>query len=164
MRTIPVLSALCLSLGLAGGAEAHVSVTPAAAQPGAIVEASFKVGHGCGDAATTAVSITAGGPAKLVHPMDAKGWTMAGVRKNNKVVGATWTAGAGAAMPEGFLMHVELPAQKGPLYFDVTQTCGAVQVQWTERPAADGKKLEHPAPMIDVGGKAPAPSSGDHHH
>ena len=165
MKTLAVLPALVVLLGFAGAAEAHVGVTPAAAAPGTIVEASFKVGHGCGSAATTAISVMAAGEAKLVHPMDTKGWTTAAIKKDGKTIGATWTAsGASAAPPEGFLMHVELPATKGPFYFDATQICGDTQVKWNERPKGDGAKLEHPAPMIDIGGKAPAPGAEEHHH
>jgi uncharacterized protein YcnI len=164
MKSVAVLPAILVSLGVVGAAHAHVGVTPAAAAPGTIVEASFKVGHGCGDAATTAVTIVAAGPAKLVHPMDAKGWTTAVIKKDGKTVGATWTAGPSAAAPEGFLMHVDLPTQTGPFYFDATQTCGATEVKWNEHPKGDGAKLEHPAPMIYVGGKAPAAGAADHHH
>lgn len=165
MKSLAILSTVLLSLGFAGAASAHVGVTPAAAAPGTIVEASFKVGHGCGSAVTTGITILAAGEAKLVHPMDAKGWTTAVIKKDGKTVGATWTAAApGAAAPEAFLMHVELPAKAGPFYFDATQICGETQVKWNEHPKGDGAKLEHPAPMIDVGGKAPAAGAADHHH
>ena len=165
MKPLAILPAVMLSLGLAGAAHAHVGVTPSVAAPGTIVEATFKVGHGCDKAATTALSVRATSPAKMVHPMDVKGWTTALIKKDGKTVGATWTANTpDAALPDAFLMHVELPTAKGPFYFDATQICGDKQVRWNEQPKGDGAKLEHPAPMIDIGGKAPAAGAEEHHH
>jgi uncharacterized protein YcnI len=165
MKSFALLPVLLLSLGVAGAAQAHVGVTPSVAAPGTIVEAAFKVGHGCDKAAVTSLSVLAAGPAKLVHPMDSKGWTTALIKKDGKTVGATWTATTpGAALPEAFLMHVELPTAKGPFYFDATQICGDTQIKWNEQPKGDGAKLEHPAPMIDIGGKAPAAGAEEHHH
>lgn len=155
-----VLPALFLALPV--GAQAHVVLLETSAQPGARHTARLRVGHGCGDAATTAITVQIPPGVSDVVPAQPPGWTVASIRSGNRITAVTWKDGA---LPNGkpgdFPITMTLPRQPGVLAFPATQSCGTTEVAWTQVAARPGDKVERPAPLLTLAaaGNAPAASA-----
>jgi periplasmic copper chaperone A len=149
MRNKFLLSILLTILPAA--AMAHVTLTEPQALPGAHYLAHFKVGHGCDGSPTTALSIAIPEGVSGVTPEAKPGWKAELVRDGNRVSAVNFSGGAIAATaPDEFVVAMVLPNTLGPLVFATTQTCEKGTENWAELPAADGHKLQNPAPILTV--------------
>jgi len=147
------LSACLLAIPVTAPLTAHarVALQEASAPAGMKYTARFRVGHTCGNAPTTALSIQI--PAAILDatPYQQGGWTLASVRSGNRVSMVTWKGGSIAPGKVGnFNISMTLPRQPGVLAFPAVQTCGATETAWNQIAATPGQKLERPAPLLTL--------------
>lgn len=164
------LASLTLTVGSACAAApalAHIVADPAAAPGGAYQVIRFRVGHGCGEAATTALRVETPAGLAQARPQPKPGWALSIAREpaagggEGRVAAVTWRGELPADQFDEFALLVKLPETPGPLYFPTVQTCGGEEAQWTEIPEAGETGLSHPAPAVQV---TPATASDAHHH
>jgi hypothetical protein len=157
---------LLLAAALAAPAGAHVVMAPAEAMAGSYYAGEFRIGHGCGEAATTAVRIEVPEGVLTARPRPKPGWTIEveraplatpvvseGKAQRDHVSAIIWRGNLPADQFDGFGLMLKLPkAASGPLYLPVRQTCGGETVTWGEIPAAGQRwgALKHPAPMLTL--------------
>jgi copper(I)-binding protein len=139
---------LVLLLAAASPAAAHVTLDPAEAQPATYTRLAFRVGHGCGGAATTAIEVALPAGMTVAQPMPKPGWDIA-VEPGISIV---WRGGPlpGAYYDE-FVMMVRTPDRGGEaLAFPVTQRCGEAVAAWTQLAVASEARPRFPAPMLQL--------------
>lgn len=166
---------LLISAALATSAQAHVVMAPAEATAGSYYAGEFRIGHGCDDAATTAVRIEVPEGVLTARARPKPGWTVEvervplvtpvmseGKEQRDRVSAITWRGSLPADQFDGFGVMLKLPkGQAGPLYLPVRQSCDGKTVEWKEIPA-EGQSwgsLKHPAPVVAL-----APASSGHGH
>jgi len=155
LRIFLCLSSLASVLAI-HPAQAHVSLSPASAAPGARLTAHFRVGHGCNGSPTIALTVTIPPGVTNVTPADQQGWSIATVRQGARIIAVTWKGGELAAdKPGEFVMSMILPANGTQLAFPATQLCRNGEEAWNEMPMA-GMKMTHPAPVLLLAAAAPA--------
>jgi uncharacterized protein YcnI len=142
-------------------AAAHVVADPGRAEAGAYQAVVFRVGHGCGDAATTALRIEIPFEMASARPRPKPGWTLEIERQDGKVTAVTWRGELPGDQFDEFAVLFKLPEQAATLYFPTVQSCGADDSQWTEIPSA-GERASHPAPALVVTPKAAAAETHQH--
>lgn len=150
---------------LAAPAAAHIVIEPAAAPAGGYYAGRFRVGHGCGTAATTALRVEL--PAAIIsaRPQPKPGWTVEiervplaqavrgeGGEIRERVAAITWRGRLPADQFDEFGMMFKLPAEAGALYFPAVQSCDGKEQRWTTVPAAgqDWHGVPNPAPVLTV--------------
>jgi periplasmic copper chaperone A len=149
MRNKFLLSILFASLPLT--AMAHVTLTEPEAKPGTHYLAHFKVGHGCDGSPTTALSISIPEGVSAVEPQAKPGWKADLVYDAKRISAVNFSGGTIAAnAPDEFAIAMTLPKTLGPLIFTANQTCEKGSENWSELPAADGHKLQNPAPILKL--------------
>jgi copper(I)-binding protein/uncharacterized protein YcnI len=130
---------------------AHVILAEPQARPGSQYNAHFKIGHGCDGSPTVALTITMPDDVSMVAPQEKPGWKMQVTRRDTKITAVTYSGGRLAGdMPGEFIVIMTLPDKLGPLAFPATQTCEKGSESWSELPAADGHKLQNPAPLLTL--------------
>ena len=164
--SIAAACALCLG----GPSFAHVVLQDSAAAAGSSYRATFRVGHGCGDEATTAMRVTIPAGFNGAQPMPKAGWTVStkigplalpyeshGKKYTEGVLEISWTAnGPENALPaayyDEFVLRGTTPAKPGPLWFKVLQSCAQCANDWAEVPASGSstKGLKSPAALLEV--------------
>jgi uncharacterized protein YcnI len=164
--SIAAACALCLG----NSSFAHVVLQDSAAAAGSSYRAAFRVGHGCGDEATTAMRITIPAGFNGAQPMPKAGWTVStkigplaapfdshGKKYTEGVLEISWTAnGPENALPaayyDEFVLRGTTPAKPGPLWFKVLQSCAKGANDWAEVPASgtSTKGLKSPAALLEV--------------
>jgi uncharacterized protein YcnI len=132
--------------------------------------ATFRVGHGCGDEATTAMRISIPAGFNGAQPMPKAGWTVStkigplaapyeshGKKYTEGVLEISWTAKSPenalpAAYYDEFVLRGTTPAKAGPLWFKVLQSCAKGANDWAEVPASgtSTKGLKSPAALLEV--------------
>lgn len=159
-----------LTLGLAGAASAHVTVTPSDTGAGAYTVLTFAVGHGCDGSPTTGITISVPEGINAVTPTRNDYYDVTkqtekltppvtdahGNELTERVGTVTYTART--ALPDGFRdtfeLSVQIPedAEGSDLTFPVIQTCEKGETAWTQVPAAGQSEddLESPAPGFEV--------------
>lgn len=106
---------------------------------GSSYEAAFRVGHACqGAHATTALAVRLPRGFTLQDVPAHAGWTTEIDRSGDGTV--RWTADSAAqALPghqkSDFVLRGKLPAEAGPLYFKVLQTCDVGTADWAQLPS-----------------------------
>ena len=155
-----LLAGAALIAALPSTAAAHVAADPGRASAGANQAVVFRVGHGCGEAATTALRIEIPSEMASARPQPKPGWTLEIERQDGTVTAVTWRGELPDDQFDEFAMLFKLPDQPATLYFPTVQSCGADESQWTEIPSA-GERASHPAPTLVVTPKAAA--AGTHH-
>ncbi|WP_244457978.1 YcnI family protein [Roseomonas fluvialis] len=156
-------SALILAIALALPtlpAAAHVSIDPAQAAPHAYVRAALRVPHGCGDAATTRITVRLPEGVTAARPMPKPGWTLVTTPRE----GAPEPTGHGAVRDLGtvtweggrlpnehydeFVLRFRVPnTPDATLWFAVRQDCeGGASVNWAEIPAEGRRLSDYPHP------------------
>lgn len=159
LKSATVAAALAASTPAVG----HVSVHPQSAAAGAYQVLRFGVGHGCGDQATTAVSLEIPAGVSVARPQPKPGWTLEIAREGEAVRALTWRGGPlPADQFDEFVLLVRLPEASGPLAFPARQSCGPVETLWNELPANGASRPKRPAPILDVQPKT-SPSGHDQH-
>ena len=175
-------AALAGAIALAGlPAAAHVVLEWPAALAGTAYKASFKVGHGCGASPTRQIVVDIPAGVQGARPMPRPGWDLVieraalatpylhhGKTVTEDVVRVTWTARTPDdqlqnAHYDEFVLHAQLPAQAGPLYWPVVQACDPGRIDWTEvpRPGQNPAELKAPAAVLEI---LPAGHAGAHSH
>lgn len=164
--SIAAACALCLG----NSSSAHVVLQDSAAAAGSSYRAAFRVGHGCGDEATTAMRITIPAGFNGAQPMPKAGWTVStkigplpvpfdshGKTYTEGVLEISWTAnGPENALPaayyDEFVLRGTTPVKAGPLWFKVLQSCAKGANDWAEVPVSgtSTKGLKSPAALLEV--------------
>lgn len=167
---VKLLAFVCLGVVFATPAFAHVTLAVQKASPGESYKAVFRVPHGCGGAATTAIRIRIPEGFIDVKPMPHAGWKLATktgpYHKSYKVYGATLKSGVtevdftGGNLPDAwydeFVVTGMIAGSFKPgdvLYFPLVQMCGkSASEHWIEIPKAGQKTgdLKQPAPHLDI--------------
>lgn len=141
-------------------ADAHVTVDPAQAAPHAYVRAALRVGHGCGTAATTRLTVRLPEGVTGARPMPKPGWTIVltpregtapagGHGSAPEVATITWEGGK---LPneyyDEFVLRFRAPNEPGAtLWFQVRQECeGGAVTDWAEIPAEGRRISDYPHP------------------
>jgi len=177
-----LISFLCAAtlLALSTASSAHVVLDEPAALAGSSYRATFRVGHGCNGSPTTAIRVVLPAGVRGAKPMPKAGWTLAlgraalaqpydshGKTVREDVVEISWTASAPEhALPDAwydeFVLRATLPAQAGPLWFRVVQTCASGQLDWADIPVqgTSTRGLKAPAVLLDV---LPSSMTGHRH-
>lgn len=160
--------AALLTLGLATGASAHVTVTPGEATADSYAVLTFGVPHGCDGSATTEVAIQIPAEITSVTPTVNPNWTVEMVMADldppvtdshgnelaERVDRVVYSANT--PLPDGlrdaFELSVRLPDLPGEtLAFPTVQTCEEGDVAWTQvAEDGDGHDLETPAPLVHL--------------
>ena len=156
-----LLAGAALVAALPSTAAGHVAADPGRASAGAYQAVVFRVGHGCGEAATTALRIEIPTEMASARPQPKPGWTLEIERQDGKVTAVTWRGELPDDQFDEFAMLFKLPDQPATLYFPTVQSCGADESQWTEIPSA-GERASHPAPALVVTPKAAAAETHQH--
>jgi uncharacterized protein YcnI len=165
LRIARIAAAFVLASGLSAGmADAHVELAAQSAVAGSDFTAVFRVEHGCGNDATTAMRIRLDDRIVSVTPVAKPGWTAQVTQASANPTGGaapgarrevSWTGGTiPAHSPGEFQMRVKLPdAPLGAvIYFPVVQECGSATVRWIETPLPGEslESLDHPAPFVTL--------------
>ncbi|WP_082618373.1 YcnI family protein [Oerskovia sp. Root22] len=168
LLTVAAATTTLLALG-ASGASAHVSVDPDTTTAGSYALLTFGVPHGCGESATTKVSVQIPEPITSVTPTVNPGWdvekvmvTLAtpiddghGGQLTERVGEIVYTARS--PLPDGYrdalVLSTKLPDTVGEtLVFPTVQTCQEGESAWVQV-AAEGEDphdLDLPAPVLTV--------------
>lgn len=164
------LVAACATCVCAGSAFSHIVLAEPAALAGTSYRATLRVGHGCGDAPTTAIRVLVPAGMTGAQPMPKAGWTLStvvgplaqpysdhGKPVTEGVTEIRWTASSPeSALPSAyydeFVLRGGLPRQAGPMWFKVLQTCAQGAIDWAEVPAAgqSAHGLKAPAALLDI--------------
>lgn len=165
----PLGAAALLTLGLAGPASAHVSITPSDTAAGAHTVLTVSNGHGCEGSPTTEITISMPEQVNAVTPtrnplydvtkqvvtLDEPLTDVHGNTVTERVESVVYTART--ALPEGyrdaFELSLQLPETPGEtLVFPVIQTCEEGEIPWVEVPTEgqDPEELERPAPTVTI--------------
>lgn len=159
-KTVCLLkTAAFLLLVGAAPAAAHVALAETSAPAGSYSVATFRAGHGCGDAPTVAITVAVPAAVVTARPQPKPGWTIEVARSGEKVTAITWKGGLlPADQFDAFALLLHLPDALGALAFPVTQTCTGAVAKWDQPPGGDPR---FPAPVLTV--VAPDPHAGMHH-
>lgn len=172
--------ALCAAVTVAVPAFSHISLAEGQAPAGSTYKAVFGVGHGCAGSATTGLEVRLPPGFQGAKPMPKAGWTVStqlgqlarpydshGKRVTEDVTLVSWrAANQEAALADAhydeFVLRGKLPAEAGPLWFKVLQTCASGRNDWSELPATGTSTLglKSPAVLLNVRSDA----AGQHHH
>jgi uncharacterized protein YcnI len=156
-----------LLTALATPAFAHITLETGSAPVGSGYKAVLRVPHGCGGAATTAITLKVPEGFISAKPMPKAGWTLdikTGDYANTyKLYGADVKSGAteiswsGGNLPDNeydeFVVRGTLADSLKPgdtLYFPVLQSCGDKEDAWIAIPAAGQPEPETPAPGLKL--------------
>jgi uncharacterized protein YcnI len=143
---------------------AHVAAEPRQAPAGAYQVIAFRVGHGCGKSATTALRIELPAGLASARPQPKPGWTLKIERDGDQPTAIVWTGNLLGDQFDEFAILTKLPDQPGPLYFPAIQTCGDDEAAWNQIPDPGDApaSLDHPAPSLLV--TPPTGAAETHHH
>ncbi|MBL8551400.1 MAG: YcnI family protein [Hyphomonadaceae bacterium] len=180
-RALLALGLAAALLAHAASAAAHVVFAEPQAQGGAYYAGFLRVSHGCGTSPTISVRVDIPPGVLMARPQPKPGWRLSVAREplaepipseggsiTERVVSITWRGRLPADQFDQFGVMMKLPAQAGPLYFFVTQTCARGERSWSQVPA-EGQpwgSVESPAPVLTLAapqGAAPE-TSHDHRH
>ncbi len=148
---------------LAGTAHAHVTLEQHEIAAGATGKITYRVPHGCKDAATTALHMKIPEGFAHVKPMPKAGWDLATERTGDAVSEVVWSNGS---LPDDFYDEFSLrgtvggDVAPGPMFFGVEQDCGAAKAMWTDTSADD--EIETASPRLIV--VAAGAGDGGHDH
>jgi len=158
-----------ITLGLAGPASAHVTVTAEDTAAGSFTVVTMSVPHGCDGSPTTKVAIQIPEDILAVTPTRNPYYDVAekieklpepvtdahGNEVTERVASVEYTAKT--PLPDGerdaFELSLQLPEKAGEtLAFPAVQTCEKGETAWTEVPTGDqdAEELEHPAPAFEI--------------
>jgi periplasmic copper chaperone A len=153
-------------------ARAHIVLEQASAPAGAYQKLTFRVGHGCGESATTGLTVILPEAITGAKPMPKAGWSLSTAQaplntpleSHGKTITSTVreVSWKGGPLPDAwydeFSIQVKLPQTPGKYYFKVIQLCEKGRMDWVETPAASGAVPKAPAPVLDV-----VPAAGQAH-
>lgn len=182
MKFLSTIKIIALCAGVAGATPvfSHISLAQGQAPAGSSYKAVFGVSHGCAGSATTGLDVYLPAGFQGARPMPKAGWTVTtrvdklaapytshGKTVTDDVMLVSWrAANREAALADAhydeFVLRGKLPAQAGPLWFKVLQTCESGRNDWSELPATgtSTQGLKSPAVLLDVR----PDGAGQHHH
>jgi uncharacterized protein YcnI len=145
-----------VTLMVSGVSYAHVEPDPIAVEAGKSATVGFAPGHGCDGSPTISLAFKVPATVTDAVPVDKAGWT--GEAKDGVV---TFSGGSVDATvdTERFEITFTAPAEAGPIYFPVVQTCVKGAISWIDPPNADGSEAEFASPAVMV--TAGPPTSAD---
>lgn len=162
-------------------AQAHVTLEQPSAPAGSTYKAVLRVGHGCEGAPVHTLTVRLPAGFRGAKPMPKAGWTLT-VRKaklaqpydnhghtvTEDPVEISWRANSREdwlddAWYDEFIVRGQLPAQPGPLWFQVIQACEKASIEWVQVPEAgiSTQGLKAPAALLHV---LPAHPATEHVH
>lgn len=160
MSRIP--SAVLAAALAASPAAAHITLETGQAPASSTYRATFRITHGCGEAATTRLTIRLPEGVTQARPMPKPGWTIRIATRGEAPSGHGAIADAAEIVFEGgrlpnehydeFVVRLRLPDRPGELlYIPVLQECdgGAISA-WVEIPEP-GRRVSdyrYPAPAL----------------
>jgi len=164
----------CIGIG-----NAHIVFTDQLAAAGSYYKGTLRVGHGCGDASTTAIVVKIPAGFEGAKPQPKFGWTLTikkellskpykshGRTITEDVVEIKWEASSqDFYLPneqfDEFSFFTHLPAKPGAYWVGVRQECTKGINDWAEVPAfgTSTKGLKTPAALLEL-----IPSQGQHEH
>lgn len=170
----------CTLATLSSWAHAHVVLSEPKAVAGSYYKATLRVTHGCNGSPTRGLVVQVPDGFQAAKPQPKTGWVIAtrkaklakpyashGKTVTDDVVELRWSAATqDAALPDEqfdeFAFMGRLPAQAGPLWVKVLQSCENGQSDWSDIPAqgTSTRGLKSPAALLEV---QPAPTH-EHHH
>ncbi len=162
--------AACALFLCATASFSHIVLEAKAAQVGTRYQAAFLVGHGCAGSPTTSVDVQIPAGFEGAMPLAKAGWLVAVERSklakpyvhNGKSISedvsrVRWTAsGKEFALADGtrekFELIGKLPADAGPLWFKILQTCESGSNNWAQIPSqgVSTSGLKTPAAFLNV--------------
>ena len=166
----------------AAPAFAHMSLETKSAPASSTYKAVFILGHGCAGSATNQIAIQLPEGFQGARPYPKAGWTVTahkaklakpydnhGKAVTEDVSVVTWKANSkDAAVPDAFadefVLRGKTPANVGPAWFKVLQTCDKGSENWADVPAS-GKAttgLKSPAVLLDITPAAAADGHAGH--
>ena len=162
-------SLACLSLCAAAAAQAHVVLEYQVAPAAASYKATFKVGHGCGAAATRQFIVDIPEAMQGARPMPKAGWRIAIEKDGERVTRVTWTARTpDDELPsdyyDEFALLSRTPAQAGAVYWPVVQVCDTGRAEWVQVPAPGQRLSERKSPAAVLEVLPPAGAGQAHSH
>jgi periplasmic copper chaperone A len=157
-------------LMLATASFSHVVLQDQAALASTSYRATLRVGHGCDGSPVTGVRVIIPAGFKGAKPMPKAGWVLAiktaklskpydnhGKQVTDDVSEVTWTARSKEdwlqdAWYDEFVLRGGLPAEAGPMWFKVLQTCEKGSIDWADVPASGNstKGLKTPAALLEI--------------
>jgi uncharacterized protein YcnI len=165
----PLGAAALLTLGLAGPASAHVTITAEDTAAGAYTVLTVSVPHGCEGSPTTGITIQVPEEIasvtptrnplyeveKKIVPLDEPITDAHGNEITERVGEVTYTATTPLAdgYRDTFELSLQLPETPGEtLVFPIIQTCQQGESAWVEVPVEgqDPEELERPAPAVTI--------------
>ena len=183
MRLVRNPLRILLALGLFSAVThsfAHVVLAEPATLANTSYRAMLRVGHGCAGAPTTAIRFTMPANFRGAKPMPKAGWVVSvkwanldkpydqyGKQVTEDVSEISWTAASKDNwLPDNFYDEFVLrglPAQAGPMWFKVLQTCTAGSADWAQVPASGiaTYSLKTSAALLVV---IPSEQVGGHQH
>ena len=166
-RTALSLSACLLTFITASPAFSHVTLEQREAAIGGPAKLTFRVPHGCGNHATTAVRVAIPEGFIAAKPMPKPGWKLKvssgayarthdyfhGTKLSEGTKEIAWSGNLPAAYYDEFVISGFLSADLTPgatLYFPVVQDCKKDRHRWIEIPAPgqNAHDLKEPAPGL----------------
>ena len=157
------LSFFLLVILINGSAYAHATVFPKQAVQGSYQKLSFGISHGCEGSTTVEVIIDLPESIMGAKPMPKAGWTVdAEIRElekpymsHGKVISKDvkvirWKGSLLDSHYDEFVVMTKLWEKSGLVALPVTQICKEGRLDWNQLPDVTGKRLEYPAPILDV--------------
>lgn len=153
------------ALVLAPAAAAHVTANPGEAPAGAFAVVSFRVPHGCEDAATTSLSVQIPAGVSSVAPQAVPGWEVStttgelpepieseGETITEGITAVTWTGGPlDPHQYTDFGISMRMPDRPGEtIWFPAIQRCGAAVTRWITIPEDGQPEPDTPAPGVEL--------------
>ncbi|CAM3230740.1 hypothetical protein PSET11_00874 [Arthrobacter ulcerisalmonis] len=167
--TAATAATAALLLAAAGGASAHVGVTPDKTSANSYALLTFGVPHGCEESPTTKVAITLPQELNDAQPTVNPNWTVekvteqlaepkkladgSSITKRTSQIVYTAKTPLDHELRDALVLSLKLPDLVGTtLNFPTLQTCETGQTDWSEIPAAgqDPHSLKAPAPSITI--------------
>lgn len=168
------------AFAIPAAAFAHVVFAETEAAPNAYYAGFIRVSHGCGESPTRSIRVEIPDGVNIARPQPKPGWTLSvergplaapirnemGDPVTERVTAITWSGELPADQFDVFGIMMKLPAQVGPLYFPVTQTCASGEQRWTDIPPAGAAwhSVPRPAPVVTLVVPPQPEESHDHHH
>ncbi len=162
-RNLVVVTAVAGLMIIASPALAHIGTNPGEVPAGGSSTVGFRVGHGCDDSPTVAVSMEIPAGVTSVTPKAKPGWTIEtetgtlpepvdidGETVSEGVVRVTWTGGSlDPHQFDEFEIRARMPDAEGEtVYFPMVQTCEEGEYAWIQIPEEGGEEPESPAPGV----------------
>ena len=178
-KGVGLLALVCVASSVATfatNAGAHAILVTPKAEAGSFYKAAIGITHGCAGTPTREVTVLIPAGVTGAKPMPKPGWTIDIERSKlttpreshgrqvlEEVTKIRWSGGSlPNAYYDEFSLVATLPAQAGPLYWQVSQACDQGRYDWVEIPAPgqDARELKSPALRLEL---TPAMHMGHQH-